>query len=108
MPKKVCDFFIPFPPTRTATHVLCLHSDLPSTSILPEAVTDEDVATVVARHTGVPVSRLLMGEREKLLHMEHALTKRVVGMCVPLTPALLQLALPVPLPCLSCACPCTA
>ncbi len=51
----------------------------PTTSILSEAVTEEDVAAVVARHTGIPVSRLLTGEREKLLRMEEALSKRVVG-----------------------------
>lgn len=44
-----------------------------------DAVTDEDVANVVSRHTGIPVSKLLMGEREKLLHMEAELSKRVVG-----------------------------
>jgi ATP-dependent Clp protease ATP-binding subunit ClpB len=33
----------------------------------------------VARHTGIPVNKLLMGERERLLHMEEALAKRVVG-----------------------------
>jgi len=48
-------------------------------SILPEAVTEEDVANVVSRHTGVPVSKLLLGEREKLLHLENELEKRVVG-----------------------------
>lgn len=50
-----------------------------NTSILPEAVTEEDVANVVSRSTGVPVSKLLVGEREKLLHMEAELQKKVVG-----------------------------
>ena len=38
----------------------------------------EDVAAVVARLTGIPLTKLLMGEREKLLHMEDVLRDRVV------------------------------
>jgi ATP-dependent Clp protease ATP-binding subunit ClpB len=48
-------------------------------SMLTEEVTDEDVAQVVARWTGIPVSRLLEGEVEKLVHMEERLHERVVG-----------------------------
>ena len=48
-------------------------------SLLGESVTSEDVAAVVARHTGIPVSRLLVGERERLLTMEERLRQRVVG-----------------------------
>jgi ATP-dependent Clp protease ATP-binding subunit ClpB len=44
-----------------------------------EAVTEEDVAAVVSRWTGIPVDKMLEGEREKLLHMEDALKGRVVG-----------------------------
>ncbi|GAB5364713.1 hypothetical protein AAMO2058_000993500 [Amorphochlora amoebiformis] len=47
--------------------------------VVAEAVTESDVAAVVARHTGVPLSKLLVQEREKLLHMEDELGKRVVG-----------------------------
>ncbi len=47
--------------------------------IINEAVTPEDVAEVVAKWTGIPVSRMLESEREKLLRMEDALHKRVVG-----------------------------
>ncbi len=47
--------------------------------LLRNAVTDEEVAEVVSRWTGIPVSRMLEGEREKLLRMEEALHKRVVG-----------------------------
>lgn len=50
-----------------------------SDSILREEVTDEDIAAVVARWTGVPASRMLEGEREKLLQMEASLGKRVIG-----------------------------
>jgi ATP-dependent Clp protease ATP-binding subunit ClpB len=48
-------------------------------SMLTEEVTEEDVAQVVARWTGIPVSRLLEGEVEKLVHMEERLHERVVG-----------------------------
>ena len=47
--------------------------------LLRNRVTDEEVAEVVSRWTGIPVSKMLEGEREKLLHMEEALTRRVVG-----------------------------
>jgi ATP-dependent Clp protease ATP-binding subunit ClpB len=47
--------------------------------LLKERVEEEDIAEVVARWTGVPVSRLLEGEREKLRHLEGHLHQRVVG-----------------------------
>src|SRR5687767_5967099 len=50
-----------------------------ATAMLREEVTAEDIAGVVARWTGIPVERMLEGEREKLLHMEEALGKRVIG-----------------------------
>jgi ATP-dependent Clp protease ATP-binding subunit ClpB len=46
---------------------------------LQEEVTSEDVAEVVAKWTGIPVSRLMEGEVEKLVHMEERLHRRVVG-----------------------------
>ena len=49
------------------------------TSFLKEEVDDEDVAEVVAKWTGIPVSRLLEGEVEKLIHMEDRLHERVIG-----------------------------
>ncbi len=42
-------------------------------------VTDEDIASVVSRWTGIPVSRLMEGEREKLMRLEEELHKRVIG-----------------------------
>ncbi|MES2987447.1 MAG: ATP-dependent chaperone ClpB [Pseudomonadota bacterium] len=48
-------------------------------AMLREEVTAEDIAAVVARWTGIPVDRMLEGEREKLLNMEAALGKRVIG-----------------------------
>ncbi len=47
--------------------------------LLRNRVTDEEVAEVVSRWTGIPVSKMLEGEREKLLHMEDELHKRVIG-----------------------------
>jgi ATP-dependent Clp protease ATP-binding subunit ClpB len=48
-------------------------------SMLSEEVTDEDVAEVVARWTGIPVAKLMEGETEKLVHLEDHLHQRVVG-----------------------------
>ncbi|HEX8257393.1 MAG TPA: ATP-dependent chaperone ClpB, partial [Allosphingosinicella sp.] len=48
-------------------------------AMLREEVTGEDIAGVVSRWTGIPVDRMLEGEREKLLAMEDALGKRVIG-----------------------------
>ncbi len=47
--------------------------------LLTEEVCEDDVASVVSRWTGVPVENLLAGEREKLLHLEDALKKSVIG-----------------------------
>ncbi|WP_412852393.1 ATP-dependent chaperone ClpB [Ectothiorhodospira shaposhnikovii] len=47
--------------------------------LLRNKVTDEEIAEVVSRWTGIPVAKMLEGEREKLLRMEEALTRRVVG-----------------------------
>jgi ATP-dependent Clp protease ATP-binding subunit ClpB len=47
--------------------------------LVNEAVTEEQIASVVSRWTGVPVDRMLEGERTKLLHMEEGLRRRVVG-----------------------------
>jgi ATP-dependent Clp protease ATP-binding subunit ClpB len=49
------------------------------TSLLRQEVTDEDIARVVASWTHIPVSRMLEGEREKLLKMEERLQQRVIG-----------------------------
>ncbi len=47
--------------------------------MLREEVTADDIAGVVSRWTGVPVDRMLQGEREKLLRMEEVIGKRVIG-----------------------------
>ncbi|WP_405175418.1 ATP-dependent chaperone ClpB [Paenibacillus sp. FSL H8-0261] len=49
------------------------------TRLLREAVTEEEIADIVSRWTGVPVSRLVEGERDKLLRLEETLHERVVG-----------------------------
>ncbi len=54
-----------------------LHRD--GGSMLTEEVTEEDVAQVVAKWTGIPVSRLMEGEVQKLIHMEERLHERVIG-----------------------------
>jgi ATP-dependent Clp protease ATP-binding subunit ClpB len=50
-----------------------------ATAMLREEVTGEDIASVVARWTGIPMERMLAGEREKLLHMEEVIGRRVIG-----------------------------
>ena len=54
-------------------------SDGTDKAIVNEAVTDEQIAGVVSRWTGIPVDKMLAGEREKLVHMEENLGKRVIG-----------------------------
>ena len=50
-----------------------------SKNIVHEAVSEDDIAAIVARTTGIPVDRILSGEKEKLLKMESLLEQRVVG-----------------------------
>src|SRR5207249_1719680 len=47
--------------------------------LLSEEVTDEEIAKIVSKWTGVPVSKMLEGEVQKLLHMEDRIGERVVG-----------------------------
>ncbi len=49
------------------------------TRLLKDAVTEDEIAEVVSKATGIPVSRMMEGEKEKLLRMESVLEKRVVG-----------------------------
>ena len=48
-------------------------------SLLRDKVTEEEIARIIERWTGIPVARLMEGEREKLLHLEDVLHKRVIG-----------------------------
>ena len=56
-----------------------LHSAQGAEAMVKEEVTEDDIAEVVSRWTGIPVSRMLQSEREKLLHLEDELHKRVIG-----------------------------
>jgi len=56
-----------------------LHENQSGQSLIKEEVTREDIAEVVAKWTGIPVTKMLQGEREKLLNLEGELHKRVVG-----------------------------
>ncbi|TRW91372.1 ATP-dependent chaperone ClpB [Candidatus Methylobacter oryzae] len=60
-----------------------LHADVPAEdhkmTLLRNKVTDEEIAEVVSKWTGIPVSKMMEGERDKLLRMEEELSKRVVG-----------------------------
>ncbi|MCB2015197.1 MAG: ATP-dependent chaperone ClpB [Sphingobium sp.] len=58
---------------------LAAASEASEGAMLREEVTSEDIASVVSRWTGIPVDKMLEGEREKLLQMEQELGKRVIG-----------------------------
>ncbi|MEL6869951.1 MAG: ATP-dependent chaperone ClpB [Pseudomonadota bacterium] len=62
---------------------MAAESDKPS--LVRNSVTDEEVAEIVSRWTGIPVSKMLEGERDKLLRMEEALAERVVGQAEAVT-----------------------
>ena len=49
------------------------------TGLIRDRVTEDEIARIIARWTGIPVSKLLEGEREKLLHLQETLHKRVIG-----------------------------
>jgi len=56
-----------------------LAQDAQEHSLLRDKVTEEEIAKIIERWTGIPVARLVEGEREKLLHLDETLHKRVVG-----------------------------
>ena len=64
---------------RLAVFTKQLQENQSGTSLIKEEVTREDIAEVVAKWTGIPVMKMLQGEREKLLQLEDELHKRVVG-----------------------------
>jgi ATP-dependent Clp protease ATP-binding subunit ClpB len=61
------------------TKKLASAEDAAQHRMLNEVVSDEDIAAVVSRWTGIPVDKMLEGERDKLLKMEEAIGKRVIG-----------------------------
>ena len=56
-----------------------LSEERKATSMLRDTVTEEEIASIVAKWTGIPVAKLMEGEREKLLHLDETLHQRVVG-----------------------------
>lgn len=54
-------------------------TDRPEEWLVEESVTEDEIAEVVSRQTGIPVAKLVQGEREKLLHLADNLHKRVIG-----------------------------
>ena len=50
-----------------------------NSSLVHDTVTEEEIAGIVAKWTGIPVSRLMEGEREKILHLDEIIHKRVIG-----------------------------
>ena len=59
--------------------------EMQDTKLLRNKVTDEEIAEIVSKWTGIPVNRMLEGERDKLLQMESILSKRVIGQNEALT-----------------------
>jgi len=59
--------------------VMANQADTTDMKLLRNKVTDEEIADVVSKWTGIPVSKMLEGEREKLLHMEEELHRNVIG-----------------------------
>ncbi len=53
--------------------------DIPGETLIKEEVDEDDIADVVARWTGIPVNKMMQSERDKLLHLEEELHKRVIG-----------------------------
>ncbi|KPK40403.1 MAG: Clp protease ClpB [Gammaproteobacteria bacterium SG8_47] len=58
---------------------MAAQAEMHETKLLRNRVTEEEIAEIVSKWTGIPVAKMLEGERDKLLHMEEALHKRVVG-----------------------------
>ncbi|KMT65849.1 ATP-dependent chaperone ClpB [Catenovulum maritimum] len=58
---------------------LAVQAEMQDMSLLKHRVTDVEIADVLSRWTGIPVAKMLEGERDKLLHMEKDLHKRVIG-----------------------------
>ena len=54
-------------------------SEKPKNTLLRDTVTEEEIARVVSRWTGIPLAKLMEGEREKILHLDDVLHKRVIG-----------------------------
>ena len=55
------------------------NEDRTSDTLVHDTVTEDEIASIVAKWTGIPVSRLVEGERQKLLHLDETIHKRVIG-----------------------------
>jgi ATP-dependent Clp protease ATP-binding subunit ClpB len=66
-------------PEAEKRQALAQSAETQGMQLMRNKVTDEEIAEVVSKWTGIPVSKMLESEKEKLLHMEEALAKRVVG-----------------------------
>ncbi len=66
-------------PTLEKQLDLASQAEMQDMRLLRNKVTDEEIAEVVSKWTGIPVSKMMEGEKEKLLHMEQQLSKRVIG-----------------------------
>ncbi|MFK5281324.1 type VI secretion system ATPase TssH, partial [Lacticaseibacillus paracasei] len=55
------------------------HSDRPQSWLVQESVTANEIAAVISRETGIPVAKLVEGDRQKLLHLADNLHQRVIG-----------------------------
>ncbi len=64
---------------KQLAHEEQLAQNAKQSNLLRDKVTEEEIARIVERWTGIPVARLMEGEREKLLHLDAALHKRVIG-----------------------------
>ena len=64
---------------KQLAHEEKLAQDAQENSLLRNKVTEDEIAKIIERWTGIPVARLVEGEREKLLHLDETLHKRVVG-----------------------------
>ena len=70
---------IPKEEEATKTLMTALENTQGDNAMIREEVSAEDIAEIVSRWTGIPVGKMLQGEREKLLHLEEELHRRVVG-----------------------------
>ena len=70
---------IPQKEKELASLVANLEEDKQDNRLLREEVTEEEIASIVARWTGIPVTKLVEGEREKLLRLPTILSERVIG-----------------------------
>jgi ATP-dependent Clp protease ATP-binding subunit ClpB len=77
--KVFVDFVKSLAATRAEERLQAIAESRSGETLLHDKVTEEEIAKIITRWTGIPVSRVMEGEREKLLHLEEILHKRIVG-----------------------------